>query len=407
MAAEFLVLFILLLLSAFFSSTEIAYIISNKLKIEIRARKNKLSAKVAQYFSGNPQIFFSTILIGNNVSNIAFASLSAVILFEYFQYSDLTILLLSTFVLLILGELLPKYIATENSDTLIMIASIPVGLLTILLYPFVKAASSISSLLIRTTNINEESISQLFGKDDIHTLIHESSTVGQINRSDSDIISKVIDLGDQRVYEVITPRTDIVGVEISSTIDDTINLMIESGYSKLPVYEETIDDVKGFVHVYDMFMKPLNLSSAIRHVMFVPDTKKTLELLNEFLEKQTSMAVVIDEFGGTAGIVTVEDIIEEMLGEIRDEYDIEEEICKKTSFDTFVISGKVEIDFINDEFDLNIPTGDYETLAGFILSRLGSIPEHGQSFVLDNFKFLVLRSDKKRIELVKLQVLQN
>jgi putative hemolysin len=408
MTIELIGLIILILLSGFFSSSELAYVVSNKIKVELRARKNKLSAKSAKYFIERPQIFFSTILISNNIVNIAFASLSTVFLFELFQFSDFTILIISTFVLLLAGELIPKYVARELPDRFIMLVSLPLRGISYLLYPLVHVTSSISSLLTRTANINEENYAFLFGKDDFQNLISESSDVGEIGDIESDIISKVIDMGEQKIYEAMTPRTDIVGIELKASLEEARNIFIESGYSKLPVYEESLDQIKGFIHAYDMFKNPDKIENVLRPINFVPDTKKSMEMLNEFLDKQVSMAVVVDEFGGTAGIITVEDIIEEMLGEIKDEYDTDDEVCKMIDDKTYIISGKVEIDHINEQFELNIPQGDYETMAGFITSHLGKIPEQGKTFTITNkFKILIIRSNIRKIELIKLILQQD
>ncbi len=407
MTLELVGLIILILLSGFFSSSELAYVVSNRIKVELRARKNKLAAKNAKYFIERPQIFFSTILISNNIVNIAFASLSTIFLFELFQFNDFTILVISSFVLLLAGELIPKYIARELPDRLIMIVSIPLRVVSFILYPFVQVTSSISSLLTRTANINEENYAFLFGKDDFQNLITESSDVGEIGEIESDIISKVIDMGEQKIYEAMTPRTDVVGIELKANPEDARNIFIESGYSKLPVYEESLDQIKGFIHVYDMFKNPKSIETVLRPINFVPDTKKSMEMLNEFLDKQVSMAIVVDEFGGTAGIITIEDIIEEMLGEIKDEYDAEDEVCKKIDDSTYIISGKVEIDHINEQFDLNLPEGDYETMAGFITSHIGKIPEQGKSFTIqNNYRVLIIRSNIRKVELVKLIIQQ-
>ncbi|HEY6906522.1 MAG TPA: transporter associated domain-containing protein, partial [Ignavibacteriaceae bacterium] len=194
-------------------------------------------------------------------------------------------------------------------------------------------------------------------------------------------------------------------VDIESTIDEVISIFVESGYSKIPVYEENLDNIRGVIFAYDIFNSPQNLKSIIREIIFVPETKRSFEMLNEFLNKQVSIAIVVDEFGGTAGLVTMEDIIEELFGEIKDEYDIEEEICRKISADSFLISGKVEIDYINEKYNLNIPTGDYETIAGYITSRIGRIPLQGESVKIDNFTFLIARSTNIRIDLVKLTII--
>ncbi|MCK5086243.1 MAG: HlyC/CorC family transporter [Melioribacteraceae bacterium] len=404
MSEMLFILIILLLLSGFFSSSEIAFVISNKLKIELRARKNNLAARIVSFFIEKPQVFFSTILISNNIVNITFASLITIFLHKIYGFSDGVILTISTLVLLIFGELIPKYFAREHPDSMIIFSSIPIRIISFLLYPFVKITSYISTIIVSSANINEERISLLFEREDIQSLLHESTSMGTIDEEESDVINKVISLGEQKVYEIITPRTDIVGLDINSSIKDAINTFSESGYSKLPVYEENIDNIKGFIHALDMFKFPASIKETLREIMFFPETKKSLELLNEFLDNQTSIAVVIDEFGGTAGIVTIEDIIEEMLGEIRDEYDPDEELCKKLSDGTYIISGKVEIDYIKEEFDIDIPEGDYETIAGYVISSLGFIPPVGKYYTIDNFRVQVIRSSKTRLELIKLFV---
>lgn len=404
MYLDLLGLIALLIFSAFSSAAELAFVVSNKIKIEIRARKNNLAAKKALYFLKHPQYFFSTILIMNNIINIAFASISTLFLYSVFALSEGEILLVSTVAILLFGELIPKYFAREFADTVIMLSVIPIRFISIILYPLVKITSSISAILTRSENQNEEHISYLFGKEDMQSLLDESSEAGNVDEDDSDVINKVFELGEQKVYEAMTPRTDIVGVEINSSIDEVINTFIESGYSKIPVFEESLDNIKGIVLTYDMFKSPESLKAVMREVVFVPETKKTLETLNELLEKRLSIAIVVDEFGGTAGLVTVEDIIEEMLGEIRDEYDEEEEVLKKIDDNSYVISGRVEIDRINEEFELNIPEGDYETIGGFIITHIGRIPTRGEFIEIPPYKIQVLYADKTKIDLVKVFV---
>lgn len=402
MLNEILLLIILLFASAFFSSTEIAFITSNKLKIEIRARNKNLSALNALYFVKNPDVFFSTILISNDVINIAFASLSSVVLVELFGFSDYMVLIITTILLLIIGELIPKYLGKELADGMILVASIPLRLITFMIYPIAKFTSTISSVLSRTNLKEEEEIYHVFDTEDIQNLIEESSEAGRMDEDQSEIISKVIDIREQRVYETMTPRTDIVGVDITSTFDEVLDTFIQSGYSKILVYEENLDNIKGWLFTKDIFRQPEDWKTIIREVLFVPETKKSMEMLNEFLEKRLSVAVVVDEFGGTAGLITVEDLIEELFGEIRDEYDeSEEKLIKKLQDNSFILSGKAEIDALNEEYELKFPEGDYETIAGYILFKIGRIPVKGESFTIDNYKFHVLKSNKTRIELVK------
>jgi CBS domain containing-hemolysin-like protein len=404
MQVDFLILIILLVLSAFFSGSEIAFILSNKVKVEIRARKKNIAAQNALYFTQNPQNFFSTMLIGNNIVNIAFASISAVLLSIVFMLDEFTIIILSTLVLLFFGELVPKYLAREISDRYILFASIPLRIISFILYPIVKLFSWMSSFLTQQIPAKEMGINRLFDRETIDSLVKESHEAGIVNRKESDIISKVLNLGDQRVYEAMRPRTEIVGIEMTQSIDEAISIFIDSNYSKIPVYEESVDNIKGVIYLYDIFNSPESVQAITRKILFVPETKKSIEMLNEFLSNQISIAIVVDEFGGTAGLVTMEDIIEELFGEIRDEYDVEEDICRKIAEKTFLISGKVEIDFINEKYNLNLPTGDYETIAGYIITSLGRIPFQGDDVKIDHFNFLIARASSKSIELVKLIV---
>ena len=395
-------LILLLLLSAYFSATELAFILSNKIKIEIRARKNNLAARNALYFVKKPQLFFSTILIFNTIVNIAFASLITIFLEGSFHFKEWQILIVSTAIILLLGELIPKYIARELSDSLIIWAVIPLRGLSIALYPFVKLLSLVSNIFNFSKSFGKEEQTHFFDKEDIKHLINESTEAGTVNESDSEAINKIIEMREKKVYEAMTNRTAITGVDINSSINEVLNAFTESGYSKIIVYEENLDNIKGFVITYDMFKNPSDIKSIIRNIIFVPETKKILDMLNEFLQKGISIAIVVDEFGGTAGLITVEDVIEEMFGEIRDEYDTDEEILKKIDENNYICSGKVEVDYLNEEFELNIPVGDYATLAGFITTSLGRIPQKGETVKIDKFSFSMLRSDKTKVNLVKI-----
>ncbi len=407
MTNDLLILLILLVLSAFFSSAEIAFIVANKIKIEVRARKNNLYAINARYFLNHPDKFFSTILISNNVVNITFASLSSIFLLSMFGLHEFEILLISTSLILIFGELVPKFLGRELADSLVLFASVPLRLLAFVLYPFVKSTSTISKVLSRTNHKEEEGMLQVFDKEDIQNLIEESSVAGKMDEEQSDIINKVIDIREQRVYEAMTPRTDIVGVEVTNSYEEVLSKFIESGYSKLVVYEDNLDNIKGIVFNKDIFKPQQELQQLIREVVFVPETKKSLEMLNEFLDKQFSFAIVVDEFGGTAGILTIEDLIEELFGEIRDEFDdVNEKVAKKIDANAYLLNGKVEIDYLNEELELKIQEGDYATIAGYVTCKLGRIPMKGESFKIDNFSIQILKSDKTKIDLLKLNIVQ-
>ena len=399
---ELILLILLLFLSGFFSGTEMAYIVSSKLKMEIKARKKNPAAVSAHYFKSHPQTFFSTVLIGNNVVNVALSSLSAVFLSAIFGLGELSILIISSFLLLLFGELLPKYFASEIADKTLLLTALPLRIFSFMIFPFVKAASTASEKLTQSTSIEADALSHLFDKEEMKELVKESHEAGVVDKKESDIIEKVIELGEQRAYETMTPRTDIIGVEINQTIKEALTIFIDSGFSKLPVYEDNLDNIKGIILAKDIFKSPQSLKGIIRKVSFMPETKKSFDIMNEFLDKKISIAIVIDEFGGTAGIVTMEDILEELFGEIKDEFDVDEDICRKITANSYIISGKVELDHINEKYELNIEEGDYETIAGYIISKLGRIPEQGETVEIDNFTVLIARAASQKIELVKL-----
>lgn len=304
--------------------------------------------------------------------------------------------------LLIIGELLPKYFAHERADSIFLLTALPVRFFTYLFFPFVKAASFLSKKLIQSSKLSTDTAGHLFDKEDIKELVKESEEAGVVDKNESDIIEKVIELGEQRVYAAMTPRTDIVGVEINDSLESALSVFIESGFSKLPVYNENLDNINGIILAKDIFKNPDTVKSIIREVSFIPETKKSFDMLNEFLDKKISISIVIDEFGGTAGIVTMEDILEELFGEIKDEFDVDELICRRIALNTFIISGKAEIDYINEKYDLNIIEGDYETMAGYITTRLGKIPNQEDTVNIDNFSILITRASLQKIEVVKL-----
>jgi len=398
-------LLILVALSAFFSGTELAFVVANKLKIEVRARKKNFAALSAQYFVNHPHNFFSTILIGNNIVNIAYASLGAVFLASLFGWSEFTILIVTSLIILFFGEIIPKYFARELADQFVVITSLPLRIISYLLYPFVKITSAFSNRIMQSSSVKSDTIYHLFDKEDIKGLVKESESAGIVDKRDSELIGKVIALGDQRVYEAMTPRTDIVGIELNKEISDALLTFIESGFSKLPVYEENLDNIKGILLAKDLFQSPESIKDILREVSFIPETKKSFEVLNDFMERRNSIAIVVDEHGGTAGIITMEDILEELFGEIKDEFDVDEEICRKVATDSYIVSGKVEIDHINEKYNLSIEEGDYETLAGYVTSGIGRIPAQGETVTVGNFKIQVIRANAQKVELVKLTVL--
>jgi CBS domain containing-hemolysin-like protein len=402
MATQILLLGFFVLLSAFFSGSETAFVLSNKLKMEVKARRNNLAAKYTLWFSKNQEKFFSTTLIGNNIANIGFATIFAVMFATHLEEWQLVIL--STVVLLLLGELFPKYLSREYPDMMMMFTAIPLRWLSFVLLPVNSVVSFIPRIISGSGKLNQEAFVNYFDREDLQELVKESEEAGAVTKKESDIINKVLQLRDQKVYEAMRPRTEVVGVEIGAGIDEVMDTFLESGYSKLPVYEENLDNIKGIIIAYDLFTEPKHLSEILRKVVFVPEARKSIDVLNDFLSQGISFAVVVDEFGGTAGIVTMEDIMEELFGEIKDEYDIEEDICRKTSDNSYILNGKIEVDHLNEKFELNIPKGDYETISGFITAHAGRIPEQNEEIKIDNFHFHIVRANNVRVELVKMTV---
>lgn len=399
---EFFFLFLLLLCSAYFSATEMAYITSNKLKLELKSKRKNLSSKTVNYYLQNPEDFYSTILLGNNLINIAFASLSALLFTRLFNLNEFEILILTTVLILFFGEIIPKYFAREFADGLIHISLIFLRALTILFTPFVKILSLISNKILDSKKSQQENLTLLYDREDILNLIEESHIAGKVLKREKNIMQRVIELGGQKIYECMRPRTEIVGISFDSSITELKKLFLDSGYSKIVVYENDLDNIKGFVLLKDLFSNPNNISEIVRQIRFYPETKKSIEVLNDMIENKQSVGVVVDEFGGTAGIVTTEDIIEELFGEIKDEFDEEEIICKRISKSNYLVSGKVEVDYFNEKYNLNLPEGDYETIAGLLEFYLGRIPKSGESGKIDNFSFIIVNSTLTRIELVKI-----
>ena len=398
---EFLVIVLALIGSAYFSATEIAFIVANKIKIEIRAKQNIFGAQAARRIIQNPEEVFVTILVANNIANITFASLFGLYLQKTLELSEISTLLITTLILLTFGEIIPKAFTQEVADIAILYFSYPFRLFKLILYPIVKILETISKFILKKFKITFD-LPRILEKEDIKILLKESLEAGAVDKEDKRIIDRVIELGDQKVSEAMRPRTEIVACDINASKEELYQIFIESGYSKIPVYEGSLDTIRGVLYLNDLFADFSEIVEIMKPINFYPETKPSIELLKEFLSEGISIAIIVDEYGGTSGLVTTEDLIEELLGEIKDEYDIDENICRKIGDDTYLISGRVEIDAILDQTGIQIPEGKYETIGGYIINRLGRIPLEGEEFILDHFKFTIIKATPSKIELVKL-----
>lgn len=398
---EAVIIILALIGSAYFSATEIAFVVANKIKIEIRAKQNVLGAKAARKIVKNPEEVFVTILVANNIANITFASFFGLYLQQTYQFSELSTLLLTTLIILTFGEIIPKAFTQEVADIAILYFSYPFKFIKTILFPIVRLLEKISKSILKKLNIQFD-LPQILEKEDIKILLKESLEAGAVDKEDKKIIDRVIELGDQKVSEAMRPRTEIVACEINATKEELYQIFIESGYSKIPIYEGSLDAIQGVVYLNDLFTEFNHITEIMKPINFYPETKPSIELLKEFISEGISIAIIVDEYGGTSGLVTTEDLIEELLGEIKDEYDIDENICRRISENTYLISGRVEIDAIHENIGVQIPEGKYETIGGYIMNRLGKIPSEGEEFIIDNFKFVVIKATPNRIELVKM-----
>lgn len=424
---EWLLITIVVLLSGFFSGSEIAFVSANRLKLELRARKNTLNARFLSYFVRNPDSFMSTTLIGNNIVNVAYATLMTLFLTDNLEHyyeaftgsvpSEAMVLTMQTtvasLIIMVFGEVLPKAMFRTYPDVFIAFFSVPLRFMSWVFHPFVLFTNSIARTLINLIQKEPARVEEFFRRSDIELLFREigndSNGKSDLDADDSEILTNVLELQNIRVKECMVPRTEVVALEKSATIREATDTFIASGFSKLPIYEDSVDNIIGVVFAYDLFIQPESLSDIIRPVKHVPGSQRAKSLLAEFRQQNITLAIVIDEYGGTAGLVTIEDLLEEVVGDIQDEYDEEDEFVRKLNESTWLISGNVEIDDLNDAHpDLTLPesdTDDYETVAGYIIHIAGRIPKLNEEIIIGNFRFTITKATPTRIEVVKLQLL--
>ncbi len=421
---EILYIAITILISGFFSGSEMAFVTANKLKLEIESRKKTVKGRSLAFFSNNPESFLTTTLVGNNIVNVVYATLMAIFLADPIRvlYSNLigtmpstaTVLLVQTLfasiLILLFGEILSKAIFRVQADFLIQYIALPLRITNYILWPLIKISNHASAVLVNLLKVGSERSTKVFRRQDVEMIfkeLRESGGSQEIDHDDSEILHNVLELSNKRVRETMVPRTEIVAVDKNASLDDLKKAFIESGYSKIPVYQDTIDDIIGVVFAYDLFSSPNSISDIIRPVKLIPSSKKSKDLLTEFRQSNISVAVVIDEYGGTAGMVTIEDLIEEVVGDIQDEYDKEDDIVKKLSANTFVLSGSVELDELlqaHPEIYLgeDVENGDFETVAGYIIHHTGRIPKVNEEIQIHGNTFIITKATQSKLENVKL-----
>lgn len=407
---------ITMVLSAFFSGMEIAFVSSNRLLIEMEKEKNGLAQKCLTVFYNNPNGFVSTMLVGNNivlvVYGILFAQLFDATLFHPYEPATRVVLdtILSTLIVLFTGEFLPKTLFKSNPNRLLTFFAPLAYIFFIVLWPISRFTTFIARVLLRLlgVKIDEKENDGTFTKVDLDYLV-QSSIDNAENEDDIEdevkIFQNALDFQDTKVRDCMVPRTEINAIEEHCSLEELQLMFIESGNSKIIVYEGDIDHIKGYIHSSEMFRAPKNWRDHIRRMPFVPETMAAQKLMQVFLQQKKSLGVVVDEFGGTSGIVSLEDIVEEIFGDIEDEHDNLKYVAKQTSDNEYVLSARLEIDKVNEMFDLELPeSDDYMTIGGLILHVYQSFPKLNEIITIGQYEFKIIKSTMTKIELVKLKV---
>ena len=411
-------IFISMIFSAFFSGMEIAFVSSNRMLAEMDKDKQGFSSRLLQNFYHHPNNFVSTMLVGNNIALVVYGILIAQ-LFDntIFKGMDAAFTvpadtILSTLIVLFTGEFLPKTLFKSNPNRLLTIFAIPAYLCYVVLWPISRFSTMLSRIILRIFGfkVEKEKNDDAFTKVDLDYLVQTSIDNAE-NEDDIDeevkIFQNALDFADTKVRDCMVPRTEIKAVEDNCSLDELMTVFVDSGKSKIIVYHEDIDHITGYIHSAEMFREPEKWLENIQQMPFVPETMTARKLMQMFLQQKKSLAVVVDEFGGTSGIVSLEDIVEEIFGEIEDEHDSSNLVAKRLSDGEYMLSGRLEIDAINEKFDLDLPESeDYMTLGGLILHYYQSFPKLNEIVKIGRFEFRIIKNTMTKIELVKLKVVE-
>lgn len=420
MSAHWTIIIMSLLFSGFFSGMEIAFVSSNRLVQELDLKRRIIPARILSAFYSNPSRFIGALLLGNNIALVIYGIAIAAVLEPVIvgtlpdslntEYIILIIqTIISTLIILIVAEFLPKVLFRINPNTILKIFAIPVWVFYYLFYPLIFLYIGLSEAILKfvfRVKLSKETYK--FSAIDLEEYVKESipdiETREEINQ-ELQMLQNAIEFKHVKLRECLIPRTAIKALEINEDVEEVTKLLVETGHSKIFIYKDSIDHIVGYIHVYDLLGKPDSISDILRPIDAFPEAMPANEVLKNFIQGHKSVAIVLDEFGGTRGIVTMEDIIEEIFGEIEDEHDYIEGTEKQLDDNSFIFSARLEIDYLNEKYKLNIPVlDDYETLAGYIIHNYSSIPSLGEEIIIDNFKFKVLKSTANRLDEIKMDV---
>ena len=416
----YLIILLCLLFSAFFSGMEIAFVSADKLHIEVLKKKGSFGGKILSLFTGNQSQFLATMLVGNNIALVLYGIFMAAILEPVIVSllpvaiaSDVAVLIvqsiISTALVLLTAEFLPKSLFLINPDFSLRLFAFPMGAIYILMYPIVFLVVKISSVFIWIFGYKLSDEKPVFGLTDLNNYI-KTNILNIRDEEEAEIDAKIfnnaIEFKTIKVRECMIPRTEIIAVDVNDSIEELKARFVESGHSKILIYRESIDDVIGYCHALELFKKPEDIKSILAEVPIVPETMLVNELLIQFITDRKSLALVVDEYGGTSGLVSIEDVIEEIFGEIQDEHDDEDLTELQVDEQTYILSARLEIDYLNDKYDWNLPDGEFDTLGGMILAINENLPEMGQSITYQGFYIEILSMEDTRIEKIKLEITQ-
>ena len=419
MEVDIIVIIILLLLSAFFSGMEIAFVSANRVQLAIDKKDEGLTAFILKKLTQKPSDFITTMLVGNNVALVIYGYFMGDLITKYLtrnmtglnSFSELLIkTLISTLVILFTAEFLPKVIFQLYSNKLLRIFSVPAYIIYIVFWPVTRFILWISDFILKYFfKTKADDVQEAFSKIELSKFISQQLEKAENNSEDAEneleILNNALEFSDEKARGIMIPRTEIVAIEDTANIDELKEKFVESGLSKIIVYHDNIDNITGYVHSFEMFKNPKNIKAALKDVLFVPETISIHDLLKLMTQKKKNIAIVLDEYGGTSGLITLEDIIEELFGEIEDEHDKNELFEKQIDENTYILSGRHEIEDLNKKYHLGIPESDsYETLSGYILEHIGEIPEENEEFDIDDkFHIKINKANQKQIQKVVLK----
>lgn len=412
-------IFLSLAFSFFFSGIEIAYLSSNKLQIELQGQQGKLSGKIFSKFIKKPSLFIGTTLIGNTIALVLYGIFMAQLVEPHLEgwlpehiRNEATVLLLqtliATIIVLVSAEFLPKSLFLINPNLMLAALAVPFNVAFYILSPLVFSIMALSRFVITKIFRQEYSDEKpVFGLTDLNNYLKNMLSVKHEDENialDKKIFHNALEFKSVKVRECMIPRTEIVAVDLQDNMDTLTKAFVESGHSKILVYKETIDEVIGYCHSSELFKKPSKIEDILTPIIIVPETILANELMIRFINEQKSIALVVDEFGGTSGIVSMEDVIEEIFGEIEDEHDEDHLVEQQLDKHTWLLSARLEIDYLNDAYGWQLPTGEYETLGGLILSYLEDLPKSGETISIPPFTFTIQSTLDNRIDTIRLTV---